>query len=91
MRALLRARHKMLRRMLCYTVQVGLLQYTAECALAVTFLQLSQGSAESRTPEVIPPFFSVSLEQRLALLGPVAEATLGTPLLNPLIAPMHSA
>ncbi|CAK0757624.1 hypothetical protein CVIRNUC_002556 [Coccomyxa viridis] len=31
--------------------QVGLLQHTAECALAVTFLQLSQGAAEGRTPE----------------------------------------
>ena len=36
-------------------VQVGLLQHTAECALAVTFLQLSQGAAEGRTPEVTPP------------------------------------
>lgn len=34
------------------TLQVGMLQHTAECALAVTFLQLSRGASEGRTPEV---------------------------------------
>jgi hypothetical protein len=33
-------------------LQVGMLQHTAECALAVTFLQLSRGATEGRTPEV---------------------------------------
>lgn len=33
-------------------LQVGMLQHTAECALTVTFLQLSRGATEGRTPEV---------------------------------------
>ena len=58
--------------MLCFIVQVGLLQHTAECALAVTFLQLRQGAAEGRTPEVAlrPP--SDPLTSRLLSPGQVA-------------------
>ena len=40
-----------------YNVQVGMLQHTAECALAVTFLQLRKGTPEGRSPEVCYTFF----------------------------------
>ena len=40
-----------------YIAQVGMLQHTAECALAVTFLQLRKGTSEGGSPEVCCAFF----------------------------------
>ena len=56
-------------------LQVGMLQHTAECALAVTFLQLSRGATEGRTPEV-----RYQLHSLLLLVHPCTFLAFWTPL-----------
>ena len=49
-------------------VQVGMLQHTAECALAVTLLQLKKGASESKSPEVRLYALLWLLQSRVLLL-----------------------